>query len=251
MTNITAHAPGTFCWIELATSDAAGARAFYTELFGWTVREVPMGEQGTYHMFLKGGREVGAMYEVGGGEMPPNWTSYINVSDIDASMDTVKSLGGTVHMGPLDVMEFGRMAVVSDPQGAMFALWQARSHAGVGVRDEPGALCWNELQARDLASSKKFYTSLFGWRMKETDEYTEWSASDRAIGGMIANQGPPEAPPHWMPYFAVEDCDSAAQQAESLGGTIYAPPFDVPNVGRMAVIADPQHAVFAIIRLNN
>lgn len=252
MPNVTSHPPGTFCWIELATSDAAAARAFYTSLFGWSVNETPMGEMGTYYIFQKNGADCAAMYQIGPqmAGMPPNWASYVSVADADAGTDKAKSLGAQVLNGPFDVFDFGRMTFLSDPQGAMFAIWQPKSHIGVQVRDEPNTLCWNELQVKDLDTARKFYTALFGWKLKETPDYTELSVGNNAIGGMMASQAPPEVPSYWMPYFAVDDCEASVARAQSNGGQVYAPPFDVPNVGRMAVLADPQGAVFAVIKLN-
>jgi hypothetical protein len=251
MTKFTSHEPGSFCWIELATSDDAGGKAFYTQLFGWTVIENDMGPMGTYSIFQKDGAACAAMYKIPPdmAGMPPNWTSYVTVADADASTEKAKSLGATVHMGPFDVEDFGRMSFLSDPQGANFAIWQAKKNVGVGIRDEPGTLCWNELHVRDLGAAKKFYPELFGWKMKESPEYTEWYLGDRAIGGMMPAQGPPEAPSFWMPYFSVADCDETVATAQSLGAAVHVPPFDAANVGRMAVLSDPQGAFFSVIHL--
>jgi predicted enzyme related to lactoylglutathione lyase len=251
MTN-TAHAPGTFCWIELGTSDAAGARAFYTGLFGWDVNEVPMGEMGTYFIFQKNGAACAAMYQIGPDMqgMPPNWLSYVSVASADAATEQAKGLGGNVINGPFDVYDMGRMTVLQDSQGAVFAVWETKTNPGVGVRDEVNTLCWNELQARDVEAAKKFYAPLFDWRLKESPEYTEFHTGETAVGGMLRSQAPPQVPSFWLPYFAVEDCDASAAQVQSLGGTVMVPPMDVPNVGRFAVIRDPQGAVFSIIRLS-
>jgi predicted enzyme related to lactoylglutathione lyase len=181
--------------------------------------------------------------------VPPFWMSYIRVDDTDASTEKAKSLGATLHMGPMDVPGQGRMSVLADPQGAAFSIWEPRGHPGVGIRDEAGTLCWNELQVRDSNAAKKFYPALFGWTMKDSPEYTEWHLGDQAIGGMIVSKAPPQVPSFWMAYFAVEDCDASAAKAQSLGGQVYAPAFDVPNVGRMAVLGDSQGAYFAIIKL--
>jgi predicted enzyme related to lactoylglutathione lyase len=250
--NDNAHAPGTFCWIELGTSDAAGARSFYTQLFGWGVNEFPMGDMGNYYIFQKDGADTAAMYQIGAQQegMPPNWLSYVAVASADASTEKAKGLGGNVVHGPFDVEEMGRMTILSDPQGAMFAIWETKTHRGVGVRDETNSLCWNELQARDLDAAKKFYAPLFDWRLKESPDYIEFHVAQNAVGGMMQSQSPSEVPSYWLPYFAVDDCDASAAQAQSLGGTLFVPPMDVPNVGRFAVIADPQSAVFAVIKLS-
>jgi predicted enzyme related to lactoylglutathione lyase len=248
MPHVSSPVPGSFCWIELGTSDDAAAREFYTKLFGWSVVEEDMGEQGKYYRFQKDGRDAAAMHRET--RRPPFWMTYIAVADADASASRCKELGGQIHHGPFDVMDLGRMAVAADPQGAMFCMWQAKSSPGLGIRDESNTLSWNELQARDLDAAKKFYPALFGWRVKESPDYTEWYRGDEALGGMLASHAPPEVPSFWMPYFAVDDCDASVAQVQSLGGAVYAPPMDIETVGRFAVVADPQGATFAVIKLD-
>ncbi|MEO8379573.1 MAG: VOC family protein [Acidobacteriota bacterium] len=246
MAHVTAHPPGTFCWIELATSDPGAAKDFYTRLFDWSVNQTPIGEGQLYSIFQKDGADVAAMYKQDQQGVPPNWASYIAVADADAATEQAKSLGATVMMGPFDVMEHGRMSVITDPQGATFAIWQPKTNIGVGIRDEPGSLCWNELQARDLDAARKFYTAFFGWTMKVSPEYTEFSAGGpQPIGGMLTSQAPPPVPSYWLPYFAVEQCDASVEKAQSLGAAVFLPPTDIPHTGRFAVLADPQGATFA------
>ena len=241
---------GTFCWIELGTSDVNSARNFYTQLFGWTVNEFPMGEMGTYYVFQKDGKDAAAAYQMSPEQgMPPNWLSYVAVASADDATEKAKSLGGSVVHGPIDVFDMGRMTVLTDPQGATFAVWESKSHHGVGVRDEANTLCWNELSARNVDAAKKFYPALFGWTLKESPEYTEFHQGPLAIGGMMESQAPPHVPSHWLPYIAVDDCDASAARAESLGGRMLMPPMDIPKVGRFTVVFDPQGAAFAIIRL--
>jgi uncharacterized protein len=253
MPNVTSHAPGTFCWIELATTDAAAGKAFYTQLFGWAVKDVPMGEGGAmYTMFQKDGADCAALYEIGAEMqgMRPNWLSYIAVDDVDRVTQQAKDLGASVLNGPFDVYDSGRMSVIADPQGGVFGIWKAKNHVGVLVRDEPGTLCWNELQARDVTVAKTFYSSLFGWNLKESPEYTELSTGDQAIGGILESKSPPQVPSYWLPYIAVEDCEGTASQAQALGARILVPAMDVPNVGKFSVFMDPQGAALAIIQLN-
>ena len=249
---VSSNPPGSFCWIELGTTDASAAKQFYTSLFGWTVNENSMGEMGIYYIFQKNGEDAAAMYQIGPQQegMPPNWLSYVAVESADAATEKAKSLGGNVVHGPFDVMEYGRMTVIADPQGAMFAVWQAKQNKGVGVRDEANTLCWDELQARDVDAGKKFYPALFGWTMKESPEYTEWHNGDTPIGGMMQSQTPGDVPSYWLPYFAVDDCDAVVDKAKASGGQVYAGPMDYPGVGRFAVIGDPPGAVFAVIKLD-
>jgi hypothetical protein len=251
MTKMTSHPDGAFCWIELMAANADGARAFYTKLFDWGVREISMGEMGMYFIFQKSGHDCAAMFQrmPDMASVPPFWMTYVQVDNTDAATEKAKSLGATLHNGPMDVPGQGRMSILADPQGAAFSIWQPMGHPGIGIRDEAGSLCWNELQVRDVDAAKKFYPALFGWAMKETPEYTEWVLGGQSIGGMIASKAPDNVPSFWMPYFAVDDCDASAAKAQSLGGRVYAPAFDVPNVGRMAVLGDSDGAHFAIIKL--
>lgn len=250
MPEVTANEPGTFCWIELGTSDAAAAKKFYTDLFGWDVNEFDMGPDGKYYIFTKNGKDAAAMYQIGGAMagMPPNWMSYISVTNADAVAEQVKSLGGQIINGPFDVMDKGRMAVCVDPQGAHFCIWQPKASIGVQIRDEANTFCWDELQARDIEAAKKFYTGM-GWGMKDSPEYVEWKVGERAIGGMMQSQAPPEVPSYWLPYFAVDDADATVEKAKAGGAMVFAGPMDYPGVGRFAVMGDAQGAVFAIIKL--
>ena len=249
MPEIEKHDPGTFCWIELATPDRRAAQQFYASLFGWSASEVPMGEgQEPYVMLEKNGRTVGAMYQTT--QVPPNWLSYIAVESADDSAKTARDLGANLMQEPFDVMDVGRMAVVQDPQGAVFAIWQAGRHAGLGVRDEANTLCWNELMTTDVEAARRFYGSLFDWRLKVSPGYTEAHVGERAVGGLM--QIAPEMhgmPSHWQPYFMVDDCDATLQKAQSLGVKEFFGPMDIPEVGRFAVIRDPHGASFAVIKL--
>ncbi len=247
MPAIEKYEPGMFCWIELATNNAGAARTFYTSLFGWTTSEMPVPD-GVYTMFQKDGKDLGAMYQ--SKDIPPNWASYISVTNADESAEKAKSLGANVIAPPFDVMDVGRMAVVADPQGASFCLWQAKKHFGAGIRDEANTLCWNELMTTDVVGARAFYKSLFGWDLKPSPEYTEINIGPIPIGGMLQLTGDMQGvPSNWSPYFAVDDCDATVEKAKSLGGQLYMPPTDIPNVGRFALIADPTGASFDVIKL--
>jgi hypothetical protein len=249
MAVVSSHRPGNFCWFELSTSDWQSARAFYTSLFGWSANEVPMEEgKPPYVMVQKEGKDVGALYQADSNQGPPNWMVYVSVADADASAKKASQLGGTIVAEPFDVYDFGRMVVVRDPQGAFFSLWQPKKHVGATRVGENGTTCWSELHTSDPAAAKKFYTSLFGWSPKDSPEYIEVSNGGEPIGGITKSRAA-QAPPFWLTYFAVEDCDAAAKKAQSLGGNVHVAPMDIPNVGRFAVIMDPQGASFAIIKL--
>jgi predicted enzyme related to lactoylglutathione lyase len=250
MPTFTQHAPGTFCWVELATSDEQGAIDFYSELFGWTTDVMSMGEMGNYVMLEKDGKQVGALYASKQSPAPPNWTSYVAVTSADATVEKAKSLGAAVVAGPFDVHEAGRSAFLRDPQGAAFSIWQPGKNIGVDLRDENGTLCWNELMTGDIGAARSFYSQLFEWNVKiSTGEvpYTEWQVGEKSVGGAMQMA---EMPPLWIPYFQVADCDAAVKKVKSLGGKVHMPPTDIPKVGRISMVSDPQGAMFYVIKLS-
>lgn len=241
------YEPGKFCWMELATSDQKAAREFYGKLFGWKPVEFPMGEMGVYVMLQKDGKDAAAMYE--NKQVPPNWLTYVSVVSADETAEKAKGLGANIVAGPMDVFTFGRMAVIADPEGAVFALWQPKEHMGAQIAGEVGTLCWDELQTRNAAGAVSFYKSLFGWNIKENPEYNEIHLGQEPIGGIFPMPAEMQGvPPHWMPYFLVEDCDATTKTAESSGGMVLVPPRDIPNVGRFSVVRDPQGASFATFK---
>jgi predicted enzyme related to lactoylglutathione lyase len=250
------HAAGTFCWAELVTTDAGGAKEFYCDLFGWTFHDDPVGEGKTYTMLQRQGKSVGALYQRNAEQtargVPPHWSQYVSVADVDAAERKVRDGGGRILAGPFDVLDIGRMAVCQDPTGAVFSLWQPRRHIGAQVKGDPGSLCWHELQTRDTAAAGRFYGMVFGWeaqtqRMGATD-YTSFMCAGQPAAGMLAIQKEwGEVPPNWLPYFAVGDCDASALKATRLGATLLVPPTAIPGVGRFAVVQDPQGAVFGVV----
>jgi len=163
MTVTTMNPPGTFAWIELGTTDGPGAKEFYTKLFGWDVKETPMGPDFTYYIFQMGGQDVAAMYQLMPDQLkvgvPPHWMSYIAVASADEAAAKVTSLGGTIISQPFDVGTHGRMALFTDPQGAHFAVWQSGDNGGIGKRGEPGALVWNELSTTDIKAGSALMSS--------------------------------------------------------------------------------------------
>jgi hypothetical protein len=259
MPEVTGHAPGSFCWIELGTNDPDGAKKFYTGLFGWEAEDTPAGPDMIYTMLRIRGLDVGAMYKMGAEEaahgIPPHWNSYVAVASADEAAAKAKTLGGNILADAFDVMDVGRMAIIQDPLGATFEVWQAKSHFGVKLVGEIGTFCWDELWTTDRKKATEFYTGLFGWTAKESEAgapggYTEWMNAGQPIGGMMEitpEMGP--VPPNWLPYFTVEDCDASANKAKQLGGKLQVPPMDIENVGRFSVVQDPQGAMFAIIKL--
>ena len=247
------HPHGNFCWIELGTTDADAAKKFYSSVLGWDYEDTPMGPDQVYTMINLDGKKIGALYQIGPEQqgMPPNWQPYINVNNADETVAKARELGASIVVEPFDVAEHGRMAVFTDPTGATIAIWQPKAHHGAQLVNATGAMCWNELQTRDPKSAVQFYSGLLGWKAKESPEYTEWVNQGKEIGGMLEMKGEmfKGIPPHWITYFAVEDCDKTAAAAGANGGTVYVEPTDIPNAGRFAVLADPQGAAFAVIQL--
>jgi predicted enzyme related to lactoylglutathione lyase len=253
----TSYETGTFSWADLSTTDPDAAKRFYAGLFGWELDDTPAGEGMTYTMCRIGGKDACAisaqMQQERDQGIPPHWNSYITVANVDEATARAKELGAQVLAPPFDVMDAGRMAVLQDPTGAVFQVWQPKRHAGAKILREPGSLCWTELATRDTAAAKKFYTSLFGWKEKTSTDagmtYTEFSVDNTPGAGMMEmNAQMAGVPPHWLPYFQVADCDASANKARELGGVFLVPPSDIPNVGRFSVIRDPQGAAFAIFK---
>jgi predicted enzyme related to lactoylglutathione lyase len=261
MGEFTEHAPGTFCWVELATTDTAAAKDFYTELFGWGTNDIPMGPNSFYTMLQIDGKDVAALYELNSEQreqgLPPHWMSYVAVASADSVTEKVEPLGATVLAGPMDVPGAGRVALIQDPTGAALGLWQAGEHIGVQLANEPSTLVWNELATRDVDTAREFYTQLLGWEAHTSDmdgtQYTTFMNGKQPVGGLFETAGEnwEGVPPNWMLYFAVEDCQASADRAADLGATIEVPPTDAGDVGRFAVISDPQGAGFCIIAMEN
>jgi uncharacterized protein len=172
----------------------------------------------------------------------------VSVESADAAADRATELGATVHAPPFDVLEAGRMAVIQDPQGAFFMVWQARQHSGASLVNAPGALSWNELASPDLDASSAFYSDLFGWSIEPFEgspqPYLIIKNHERGNGG-IRELDPPGTPPHWLVYFAIGDIDAGLAKVEELGGTGHAGPIDI-QIAKIGIVQDPQGAFFAL-----
>jgi uncharacterized protein len=248
----SSYTPGTFCWTDLTTTDQPAAKSFYSELLGWTAEDSPMGDGAYYSMMSRDGEHVAAIAPQPQAQrdanVPPVWNSYVSVESADATASRAKELGANVHAGPFDVMQAGRMAVIQDPQGAFLMAWEPRENIGATLVNAPGALVWNELGSPDLDASSAFYSSLFGWTVApfegSPEPYLSIKNGDANNGGMRA-LAQPGMPPHWMVYFGVEDLDAALARVGELGGTVHAGPIDI-QIAKIAVVGDPQGAVFAL-----
>jgi predicted enzyme related to lactoylglutathione lyase len=240
----TSYPPGTFSYAELATGDAAAAKDFYAGLFGWEYEDVPMGDdEQVYTLVFKEGSQVAALYA--SDDQPPHWNCYVTVTSVEGSAATAGEHGGSVVARPFDVMGLGRMAVIADPGGAALCLWEPHTHIGAQLVNTPGAMTWNDLVTSDPEAAARFYGVLFGWRVEQIPNaggYRLIYNGERTNGGIM----PVEAgPTSWMPYFGHEDVERVAAEIEGRGGRLFNGPLQMPK-GAVAIVADPQGAVFAV-----
>lgn len=255
MSERTSYAPGTPCWVDLATPDLEAAERFYGELFGWEIPELPdSAEMGGYRRAKKDGKDVaGAMPLMEEGQ-PPAWNTHISVDDADAIARAVQENGGTMIAEPMAVSEYGRLALFTDPEGAFFGIWEPADFAGSELVNEKGAPIWNELESRDPDAAKKFYGAVFGWEFEEGEDMEEMTyyvakVEGEQVAGMADVKGkmPDEVPAHWMAYFGSVDTDEAVDKIKELGGEVFVGPIDIP-AGRFAMVADPWGAGFAVMQ---
>jgi predicted enzyme related to lactoylglutathione lyase len=266
------YIPGVPCWVDTQQPDPASALSFYEGLFGWEFENVvPEGSGGTYHLARLRGGDVAGIGSVPDGAPPiAVWNTYVAVLSADASTRQVRDAGGAVLVEPADVLDAGRMAVVADPEGAVFCLWEAKGHFGAAVVNEHGALNFNGLVTRDLEGAAAFYGSVFGWHVLALDSGPMWALPgygdhlEQKTPGLRAGMeqmGAPEGfidvvaainpmpaddtqtPAHWTVTFGVDDATATATRAAHLGGEVVSGPFDAPWT-RLAVIRDPQGATF-------
>jgi uncharacterized protein len=267
------YMPGVPCWIDTSQPDPEAAVDFYGKVFGWEFENVmPPGAPGKYFLARLRGLDVAAVSSIPeGAPQRAMWDTYVRVESADETAAKVRDAGGSVVKEPFDVMDAGRMAVFTDPEGAVFCIWQAGRHIGSRVVNEPGSVNFNDLHTRDLEGAKTFYGTVFGWRTLELDGgFQAWTLpgygdflerDDPDLRKRLAEFGgptgfedvvasintiaddQPDVPAHWGLTFAVEDADAVAKKTEELGGTVVVPPFDAPWV-RMTVLTDPQGATF-------
>ncbi len=252
---------GLFGWVDLTTSDVPAAKSFYEGLFRWECTDVPTPMGPAYTMCRKDGDLVAGigpmppgMAEAG---MPPMWNSYILVEDVDEVLVKVEAAGGAVVMPAMDVMTEGRMAMVTDPSGAVVGLWQPQDHEGAERYNSHGALTWNELQSRDRDAAMSFYAEVVGWTWEPMDspggpeyfvaELATKEGDDKSNAGAmtVPDAAPAEMPSMWFVYFAVDDCDTSVARVLELGGSLFFPAMEM-GPGRFAGISDPTGAMFML-----
>jgi uncharacterized protein len=241
-------------WIDLASTDATGARDYYSKLFGWKAEPEKDPAAGGYAIARLGGKDVAGI----GGTQDPNspsaWMVYIGTRDADSVAKKIEAEGGKVIAPPFDVMDVGRMAVFQDPTGAIISAWQPKTMPGFATHQRAGAFSWAELNARGIDKAKPFYKKVFGWGEKNTPmgegqgDYTEFKLGDDSIaGGMEMNpMVPKEVPSYWTVYFGATNVDQAFAKAIDLGGKELVAPMDFPG-GRFAIVSDPQGAMFGLM----
>jgi predicted enzyme related to lactoylglutathione lyase len=251
----TSYTEGTPNWVDLQTTDVDAAKAFYGSLFGWTFDDQPDPDGGAYSIALIDGQSVAAIAPQSPmlveNKVPPRWNTYIAVDDVDAAAAKVVGAGGQLLMEPFDVMEAGRMAFVADPSGAAVGLWQASDHIGATLVNEPNTLTWNELTSNDLVAALPFYEAVVGLTARETPmgehNYTMLFVGEDFVGGATIPQME-GVPNHWHVWFAVADADAAVATATAGGASVLLGPQDM-EIGRIAVLTDPQGAGFSIIAM--
>jgi predicted enzyme related to lactoylglutathione lyase len=238
------------------TTDREASRKYYAELFGWSYRESDMGPMGTYVVIKGGDREFGGMVPLEAEHgMPSHFMSYLTVEDVDAVCEKVPGLGGKVAVPAMEIPRTGRFAVLADAQGAYFSPFKYGFEPEAPPEGPPphGTVCWVELLTTDPEAAASFYGEVCGWTtrsqdMGESGKYWMYMRGEEMMAGMMKLPPGAEAPPNWMVYFAVDDVDSAAKKAESLGSKLWVPPRDIPGMGRFSVVGDPQGTVFGIFQ---
>jgi predicted enzyme related to lactoylglutathione lyase len=237
---------GKFVWHEQVSSDPKRAQDFYTQLFGWDTEVFKPGEA-DYTMISSGGQSHGGFGKAMDGAPPPHWLSHVRVESLDETIEKAKSAGGKIAAGPFEMAEVGRIAIIADPQGAYISAYQPDEEAPASE----GVFVWDELGTTDADDAQRFYGEVFGWTTSDMGpEYGGYRIFSRGETGIAGFMTLPDdsTQPHWQPYVAVEDTDATTAKAKELGGSTLMEPMDVPTIGRIAVLSDPQGAVFGIIK---
>ncbi|MGH9158621.1 MAG: VOC family protein [Vicinamibacteraceae bacterium] len=245
---------GQNVWYDLTTSDPAGAMRFYAEIMGWKTQAWPDSDPNMpYTMWMVGNRPVGGVMKMPPDVNAPHWMSYTRVDDVDATAEQAKKLGGSVQIGPEDIPKVGRFAVLTDPQGAAFAVLKPLEDMPQ-VKPEVGDFIWSELNTTDYESAWKFYSALFGWQHTESMDmgremgiYFMFKDPEGITKGGMSNVATMmKMPAHWLHYVTVDEVAAAVERVKSRGGEVLNGPMDVPGGGQIAQCVDPQGAFFAI-----
>jgi len=257
MKTVKSYPNGVFCWVDLATTDTEAAKAFYASLFGWEHEDLPTDVGVPYTMFRIEGKNVAALSamrpEIQAQGVPSYWSSYVKHDDVDAVAARITEAGGVVTSPPCDIMDSGRMLFAHDPTGAAFGVWQPAGHIGADLVNMPNTLVWNELQTRDSAAAKPFYSAVFDWTYGSAPGgYILCQTDGRTQAGIIQmdENWSKDVPNNWGVYFMVTDLAASVAKAAELGGSIMVPPTSAGEMGNFAVIQDPQGGVFTIMQFD-
>ncbi len=238
--------PGAFVWRELMTPDVEKAKAFYGELFGWSYEDAPMGDF-VYTLIKAGEKAVGGMMPMQGSEHPPHWMSYASVPDVDASASAARAHGGQVPVGPMDVPNVGRFAVIGDPDGAYVTVFRsAMGDPPAGAQPGLGEFCWETLSTKDIERAKSFYAAVVGWKGGTGPmgpDVTLFSMGEQIIADVQLAES---MPPSWATYVVVSKIEDAQAKLTKLGGKTIVPRIDIPTVGGVGFFADPSGAVLGL-----
>jgi predicted enzyme related to lactoylglutathione lyase len=271
MTSPDRYIAGVPCWVDCRFPQPDAAMAFYGGLFGWEFTDaMPAGSPAAYYIARRDGGDVAAVSGAGDGALPvAAWNTYIRVDSADDTVARSRDAGATVLEAPFDVTDAGRMAVLADPEGAVFCIWEALQHRGASVVNSHGSVNFNDLVSRDPAGAQAFYGAVFGWQTLTMGSASFWTLSAYGDHLEAANPGTRQGmdemgapgfidvvatlasidptdtttPAQWGVTFAVDDVDAIAATAATLGGEVLTAPVDAPW-SRMATIRDPQGATF-------
>jgi predicted enzyme related to lactoylglutathione lyase len=240
---------GHFVWHENQAADVEAAKSFYSQLCGWTFEVFKPGEM-DYVMISSGGATHGGFWPAPPEGAPSAWIGHVYVEDCDAAAEKAKSLGGTVLNGPMDIPDVGRFALLQDPQGGVIS---AYTFAGGDATVGEGVFVWDELSSPDVDASKRFYSEVFGWTSEDTDMgggmvYTTFRRGEDQVAGLFKQDAEMTGPAEWHPYIGTDDVDASAAKAVELGATQLVPPSDIPEMGRFAMLLDPNRAMFGLFQ---
>ncbi len=252
MSEIKNYTPGTFCWTDLAVKDLAKEKKYYANVFGWGSQDLPAPDtdEAPYSLLQVDHKSTCALYpEHDHHKQAPQWLTYISVENVDETIKKANEAGGTLITPAMDVMDAGRLAVLQDPTGARFAVWQAKEFVGAEIQETAGSVCWRELITSNVDVAGKFYASIFGWEPKVSDKgdrkYLLFSKGKELVCGMMA---PPERgiPTHWITYWETNNCDQTVEKAKRFGGHVIKGTTEIKDVGRFAILLDPEGAEFGV-----
>lgn len=241
------HPHGSFCFAELHTADIEGAKRFYGDLLGWTTVDSKVAG---YSLCQADGKDVAGLRRRPG---PSRWIPFLSVPSAEAASGTALQAGAAIVAPPADTDGFARTAIVRDPAGGVVGLWEAKSHAGAALLDEPGSMWWAELLTREVPVAKTFYSNLAGWRAIDTLKYgirySVFKLGEESMAGLLpigADWGNVSA--YWQVLFAVDNCDARVERAKKAGGSLVFGPNDIPNAGRAGIVSDPSGARFVLMQ---